>query len=71
MSEIILKRHETQIKICVPSHFQVAEREGGYLAKELCNPTNEPFSFTSAGMLAYIGSYEGLSDLPQAKLRGG
>lgn len=54
----------------LPCTAQVAEREGGYLAKELCNPTNEPFRFTSAGMLAYIGSYEGLSDLPQAKLRG-
>lgn len=49
----------------------MAERQGGYLAKELCEPTNKPFEFTSAGMLAYIGSYEGLSDLPQAKLQGG
>ena len=56
--------------VTIFSALQVAEREGGYLAKELCNPTDEPFKFTSAGMLAYIGSYEGLSDLPQAKLRG-
>ena len=31
--------------------------------KQLCNPTNKPFKFTSAGMLACIGTYEGLSDI--------
>ena len=52
------------------NYLQVAEREGRYLAKELSGPTDEPFKFTSAGMLAYIGKYEGLSDLPDFKLQG-
>ena len=29
-----------------------------------------PFKFRSAGMLAYIGKYEGLSDLPDFKIKG-
>ena len=48
----------------------MAEKQGGYVVKELCDPSDEPFKFTSAGMLAYIGSYEGLSDLPEFKLQG-
>lgn len=54
----------------LPCTAQVAEKQGGYVVKELCDPSDEPFKFTSAGMLAYIGSYEGLSDLPEFKLQG-
>lgn len=35
------------------------------------DPTEQnKFKFKSIGMLAYIGKYEGLSDLPDVKLRG-
>ena len=51
--------------------FQVAEREGLYLAKTFSTSGEvKPFAFKSAGMLAYIGGFEGLSDLPDVKLRG-
>lgn len=30
----------------------------------------KPFSFQSAGMLAYIGDYKGLTDLPDFKVQG-
>lgn len=51
---------------------QVAERQGRYLAKCLASDMEErkAFEFHSAGMLAYIGAYEGLTDLPDLKVRG-
>ena len=54
----------------LPSTAQVAEREGRYLAKALElyaeNRASEvkPFSWKSLGMLAYIGEYNALADLP-------
>jgi NADH:ubiquinone reductase (non-electrogenic) len=54
----------------------VAERQGRYLANAFNQREDDPasviqpFAFTSMGMLAYIGNYEGLSDLPEVKLRG-
>ena len=51
----------------------MAERQGRYLANLLNKggPGNvEPFKFTSMGMLAYIGGFQGLSDLPDFKLKG-
>jgi NADH:ubiquinone reductase (non-electrogenic) len=50
--------------------IKVAERQGKYLTKQLSGNTKEEFTFTSAGMLAYIGSYDGLTDLPKTKLQG-
>ena len=49
---------------------QVAESEGMYLASCLNTGSTKPFSFASRGMLAYIGNYDGLTDLPQGKLQG-
>ncbi len=52
---------------------QVAEREGRYLGSLLNagGPAHsKPFQFKSMGMLAYIGGFEGLSDLPEFKLKG-
>ncbi|KAH3885109.1 uncharacterized protein LOC127838952 isoform X3 [Dreissena polymorpha] len=54
----------------LPCTAQVAERQGRYLALLLNNRTSEEFKFFSAGMLAYIGGYQGLTDLPQGKLQG-
>ena len=56
--------------------FQVAERQGRYLAKALSHeptkdcPEPKPFVFKSQGMLAYIGDYRALTDTPKAKLQG-
>ena len=52
----------------------MAERQGRYVA-ELLNSkkpseSQKAFSFKSMGMLAYIGGYEALSDLPEFKLKG-
>ena len=54
----------------LPSTAQVAERQGRHLAKNLNSNSWKPFKFSSMGMLAYIGDYQGLSDLPDFKLRG-
>ena len=60
----------------LPCTAQVAERQGRYLADALVlrayggGRSVAPFKFTSAGMLAYIGGYSALSDLPAAKLKG-
>ncbi len=54
----------------LPCTAQVAEREGRYLAKALVSYADgkddavEPFSWTKLGMLAYIGEYDALADLP-------
>ena len=56
--------------------FQVAERQGRYLAKALSyeptkdSPEPKPFVFKSQGMLAYIGDYRALADTPIAKSQG-
>jgi len=49
---------------------QVAEKQGKYIANKLNKNSGKEFEFKHAGMLAYIGSYEGLSDLPRGKLQG-
>ncbi|WAR01358.1 NDH-like protein [Mya arenaria] len=56
--------------LTLPCTAQVAERQGKYLAQHLNTGSTNKFSFTSAGMLAYIGGYDGLTDVPQTKLRG-
>jgi len=55
----------------LPCTGQVAEREGRYLAKALESHADgetghniKPFSLSSLGMLAYIGEYDALADLP-------
>lgn len=55
--------------------FQVAERQGRYIATCLneiakVGSPSKPFTFKSMGMLAYIGGYKALSDLPEFKLKG-
>lgn len=58
----------------LPCTAQVAERQGRYLAKSLNNLEKgqdiSPFHFKSAGMLAYIGDYKALTDLPEFKTQG-
>ncbi|OQV13886.1 putative NADH dehydrogenase [Hypsibius exemplaris] len=57
----------------LPCTAQVAEREGRYLAKLLNQSdirTAAPFTFTSMGMLAYVGGYKAVSDLPELKIHG-
>lgn len=54
----------------LPCTAQVAEREGRYLAKALESYADgddssvKPFTWNSLGMLAYIGQYDALADLP-------
>ncbi|BFZ18506.1 hypothetical protein BsWGS_21545 [Bradybaena similaris] len=58
----------------LPCTAQVAEREGFYLSKFLNSGCDEklvePFKFESMGMLAYIGRYKGVSDIPKIKFKG-
>lgn len=54
----------------MPCTAQVAERQGRYLGKTLAVDQPEPFHFRSQGMLAYIGEYKALSDLPVGKVKG-
>ncbi|XP_035211274.1 internal alternative NAD(P)H-ubiquinone oxidoreductase A1, mitochondrial-like [Stegodyphus dumicola] len=58
----------------LPCTAQVAERQGRYLAHCLNKSANgnnkPPFHFKSAGMLAYIGGYKALTDLPDFKAQG-
>ncbi|XP_022342033.2 uncharacterized protein LOC111135886 [Crassostrea virginica] len=54
----------------LPCIAQVAERQGEYLANQLCGKDHEKFTFQSRGMLAYIGRYEGVSDIPKIKMQG-
>lgn len=56
---------------CLSNVFvKVAERQGEYLANQLCGKDHEKFTFQSRGMLAYIGRYEGVSDIPKIKMQG-
>ena len=56
--------------VSLPCTAQVAEREGRYLAKSLSlyadgnDDAVKPFTWTKLGMLAYIGDYNALADLP-------
>ena len=58
----------------LPGTAQVAERQGRYFTKLLSSnapiENAKPYSFSSMGMLAYIGGYTALTDLPKAKLQG-
>ena len=54
---------------------QVAERQGRYLAKQLAKELKQdadlkPFSWRSAGMLAYVGDYQALAEFETSKFRG-
>lgn len=58
----------------LPCTAQVAEKQGRHLA-EILNKSqftthSKPFQFKSLGMLAYIGDYQAVSDLPEVKLHG-
>ena len=60
----------------LPCTAQAAERQGRYLAKALNqvsspgNPAPEPFVFKPWGMLAYVGGYKAIHDLPVDKSQG-
>ncbi|KAK6192799.1 hypothetical protein SNE40_004210 [Patella caerulea] len=56
----------------LPCTAQVAERQGRYLTDVLNGKKDSkiPFEFKNMGMLAYIGSYEALTDTPDVKLQG-
>lgn len=57
----------------LPATAQVAERQGRYLSKCLNKIDSRDiteFHFKSMGMLAYIGDYTALTDLPEVKLQG-
>ncbi|GIY19500.1 internal alternative NAD(P)H-ubiquinone oxidoreductase A1, mitochondrial [Caerostris extrusa] len=58
----------------LPCTAQVAERQGRYLARALNSQEKgeeiKPFLFQSSGMLAYIGDFKALPDLPDFKIRG-
>ena len=60
----------------LPCTAQAAERQGRYLAKALDHialpegPEPEPFVFKPWGMLAYVGGYKAIHDLPVDKSKG-
>ena len=50
----------------------MAERQGRYLTNQL-NRGSQPlqeFKFNSMGMLAYIGKYQAITDVPHVKMQG-
>lgn len=53
---------------------QVANQKGKYVASHLNGLAGgrapKPFSYAHRGMLAYVGDYAAVSDLPQVKLKG-
>lgn len=60
----------------LPCTAQAAERQGRYLAKALNQVSSpgshapEPFVFKPWGMLAYVGGYKAIHDLPVDKSKG-
>ncbi|XP_064620775.1 probable NADH dehydrogenase [Lineus longissimus] len=54
----------------LPCTAHVAERQGRFLANQLSKNTDEPFVYKSLGMMAYIGGYSALTEVPKVKLRG-
>ena len=59
----------------LPCTAQAAERQGRYLAHALSlssqdNPETKPFVFKPLGMLAYVGGYRAIHDLPVDKSQG-
>jgi NADH:ubiquinone reductase (non-electrogenic) len=58
----------------LPATAQVAQQQGAHLARALRHEargrTPAPFTFSSQGMLAYIGGHQALADLPQVKWSG-
>ena len=50
--------------------FQVAEKEGTYLAKKLNGQVKEDFEYKGIGMLAYIGEFKAVSELREFKDSG-
>ena len=57
-----------------PATAQVAQQEGKYLARQFNRIAKgkppEPFLYRNLGMLAYIGGYRALADLPNVKGSG-
>ena len=55
---------------------KVAERQGRYLAKALSSYADNkeshvvPFKFRNSGMLAYVGGWEAVTDVPHIKFGG-
>ena len=60
----------------LPCTAQAAERQGRYLAEALSHipstekPEPKPFVFKPWGMLAYVGGYKAIQDLPVGKTQG-
>lgn len=60
----------------IPCTAQAAEKQGRYLARALSDifgPAErepKPFTFKSFGMLAYVGGYQAIHDLPLDKSKG-
>ncbi|XP_065839056.1 uncharacterized protein [Oscarella lobularis] len=60
----------------MPPTAQVAERQGRYLAKALSSYADNkeshvvPFKFRNSGMLAYVGGWEAVTDVPHIKFGG-
>ena len=50
--------------------FQVAEKQGKYLASAFSQANPPKFRFKQFGMLAYIGDYKALTETPYTKQRG-
>jgi len=55
----------------LPATAQVAESQACYLAKFLTTTTDEPYEFKNKGLLAYLGGYEALTELPPVEFRVG
>lgn len=53
-----------------PATAQVAAQEGRYVAKLLNGHTDQPFRYRHSGMLAYVGGFKALVDLPQVRTKG-
>ena len=59
----------------MPCTAQAAERQGRYLAQALTDVATKkeepkPFVFKPWGMLAYVGGYKAIHDLPVDKSQG-
>ena len=58
----------------MPCTAQAAERQGRYLAQALSDVATKkepkPFVFKPWGMLAYVGGYKAIHDLPVDKSQG-
>jgi len=55
----------------LPATAQVAESQAIYLAKFLTTDTLEPYHFRNKGLLAYLGGYQALTELPRIEFHVG